>query len=378
MIHLPADNNPNLVKIHLNYAIANLRLLSGMLNHETAIMPVVKSDGYGHGLVEISKKLAGENGVWGFGISTLQEAYLLRRAGISSRLFLLSGCFPGDETDAARLETVTGVISMEMLDRLQKTAEHLGRKIPVHLKVDTGMVRYGLSPEELMEIVHARSKWRNILFQGIYTHMPVADERQNAFNTHQINRFSHLLNLVRKAGWDPEYVHMANSAALINFPQSHFNLVRPGIAIYGSVPWGTAGNNPGLQNVMSYSSRISSLRRVTGGTRIGYGHAVRVQKNSVVAVVPAGYDDGYMRSLSNSGKVLVKGVRCNILGRICMKAFMVDVTDVPYPEVGERVVMLGHSGNDAITVDELASWAGTISYELMCLAGRRNRRIFCE
>jgi alanine racemase len=371
----PHDSNPNIVGIDIDAAASNLRALSGRLKNGAQIMPVVKSDAYGHGLVDISRRLIQEKNVWGLGISLVQEAYELRSAGITSRIFLLSGCFPGEERAVAELNVVAGVVSVEMMHRLQEAADRINEHIHVHIKVDTGMGRYGLWPEELVRTASCLNKWPNLIFDGLYTHMPVSDRKGDPFNLSQINLFSTLVARVREAGWDPEYIHMANSAAIINFPDSHFNLVRPGIGIYGSLPGDMNSEEAGLRPVMSFESTLASVKKVAAMTPIGYGHAARVEKNSVVAVVPAGYDDGYTRSLSCRGQVLVKGVRCDILGRICMKAFMVNVTDVPEPAAGDRVVMIGSSGSETVGVDDLASWAGTISYELMCLIGSRNPRI---
>ena len=375
MIFKPPDNNPNIVKIHPDYAASNLRAISGKLNKDVQIMPVVKSDAYGHGLVHISRRLVQEKNVWGLGISTVQEAYLIRNAGIKTRLFLLSGCLPGEEQTVSQIDIVTGAVSLQMLDRLQHAATDTGSRISVHIKVDTGMGRYGLTHDELAQTVTRLHTWPNLVFEGLYTHMPVSDEKNNLFNQNQIRLFTELIKCAKEAGWHPEYIHMANSAGVFNFPESHFNLVRPGIGIYGSLPTGMDSERADLMPVMSFQSVIASLRKVAAMTPIGYGHAARMKKNSVVAVVPAGYDDGYMRSLSCRGQVLVKGVRCNILGRICMKAFMVDVTEVPEPAIGDRVTLIGSSGREQIHIDDLASRAGTISYELMCLIGSRNRRL---
>lgn len=375
MISRPVDNNPNLVEINPDSLEANLDFLSARLTGHAQIMPVVKSDGYGHGLIDVGSRLAGRRGVWGLGISSIREAYKLRQAGTGARLFLLSGCFPGEEKDAVRLDTTVGVVSVSMLYRLQKAAAALGASVAIHIKVDTGMVRYGMEPDEVEAVAARRDTWPNLDFQGIYTHMPVADEKDNGFNLRQIESFTCLLERLGDNGWAPEYVHMANSAAIMNFPASHFNLVRPGLAVYGALPGNMPEHVMDLEPVMSFSSRIACVKDIPAGTAIGYGHAVTVGKNTTVAVVPAGYDDGYMRSLSRGGYVLVRGLRCNILGRICMKAFMIDVTGIPRPSEGEKVVMLGKSGDAVIRAGELADWAGTISYELMCLVGSRNRRI---
>ena len=372
----PNDCNPNLVKIDLDALTHNARALSALASETAQLMPVVKSDAYGHGLLEVSRRLKNEDNIWGLGISTISEAYTLRRAGIDGRLFLLSGCFPGEEDAVMELGLTVGVVSVRMLNDLQQAAFGKSVQIPIHVKVDTGMGRYGLEPEDALQVVSERKKWPDLLFQGLYTHMPVADQRDDPFNLRQIQSFESLIRNMRLCGWEPEYIHMANSAGLVNFPQARFNLARPGIGIYGHVPGQKSSASPELKPVLSFESRIASVRAMGAGTLIGYGRMGRLDKNSLVAVVPAGYDDGYMRSLSNRGKVLVKGVQCNILGTICMKAFMVDVSAVPDVAVGDRVVMIGRSGECSITADELASRAGTISYELMCLIGSRNRRIY--
>ncbi len=370
------DRNPNLVTVDIDALRHNVALLARSLQGDARLMPVVKSDAYGHGIVEVSRGIEEMPEVWGFGISTISEALVLRDAGISKPLFLLSGCFPGEEQAVAGLGLTVGVISEEMLDALQDAASGLRVNIPVHLKADTGMGRFGFCHDELVDIAGRLDEWPLLGFEGLYTHMPVADSRHDPFNNEQIARFRRLVADVRRRGWHPKYVHMANSAAVLNFPDSHFNLARPGIGIYGCLPSSPEPSYPRLRPVMSFRSRLVSVRRFHDEAFIGYGRTGRVEKNSVVAVIPAGYDDGCMRSLSNSGKVLVKGVRCNIVGRVCMRALMVDVSHVQGVATGDTAVFIGQSGAGSITANELAVWAGTISYELLCLIGTRNRRIF--
>ena len=367
---------PNRVSINLDNALHNLRVIAGRLKPGVSIMPVVKSDAYGHGLAETSHILEQEKEVWGFGISTADEARILREAGITKRLFLLSGCFPQEASALKELDLSVGAVSMEMLDVLQSHARRYGFRQKVHLKVDTGMGRYGVLPEEAVAIASGLSRWPDIILEGLYTHMPVADDQSDSFNQAQIELFTRLVSRVQAAGWKPRYIHMANSAAVMNFPASHFNLVRPGIAVYGSLPGVSGSHSHLLKGVMSFESTIQTVRYLRAGTPVGYGHTARLNNNSLVAVVPAGYDDGYMRSLSSRGIVMVKGERCPVLGRICMRAMMVDVSAVDRPAPGDRVLLFGSAGGDSLPVDEIARLADTISYELLCLVGTRNRRIF--
>ena len=339
-------------------------------------MPVVKSDAYGHGLAETGRILEQEQRVWGFGIATADEARILREAGIKKRLFLLAGCFPHEKPALKELDLTVGAVSIEMLDELQGFARRHGIRQKVHLKVDTGMGRYGVLPEEAVAIASGLRRWPDIILEGLYTHMPAADRPSDPFNVAQIEQFARLVGRVRSAGWKPRYIHMANSAAVMNFPSSHFNLVRPGIAIYGSLPENSGQHARTLKDVMSFESAIQTVRCLKAGTPVGYGRAARLENNSLVAVVPTGYDDGYLRSLSSRGIVMVRGKRCPVLGRICMRAMMVDVSAVDRPAPGDRVLLFGSAGGHALPVDEIARLADTISYELLCLAGTRNRRIF--
>ena len=339
------------------------------------LIPVIKSDAYGHGLMETAKALL-ETGIHGLAISELEEANKLRAAGIDAPLLLISGILPGTEKEAIALEATVSVVRPGDLDRLEKAARETGAGVPVHLKVDTGMGRLGLEPGQVLQAWENRSRWPSLHLQGLFTHLCCADEPEDPMNQIQRMRFEGLIEELKKVGWIPGVVHVANSAGLVNLHWTRTYAARPGIALYGGYPGTESRKRIRLQPVMSFSSRIISTRKVKGGEPIGYGATFWAPGPGRVAVVPVGYDDGYPRGLSNRSQVLVKGKRCPVIGNICMKALMIDITGVDGVQEGEEVVLLGSQGGERITVEELAGLSGTISYELLCMLGSRNRRIF--
>ncbi len=365
----------NWVEIDLSAIRHNIRVLRAIaLKSGAQLMPVIKSEAYGHGLVEVGRLLDRE-GIWGLGISEIEEAHMLRQAGVNSPLFLLSG-FPLDAVrEIVGLNLIPGICRIEELNTLNSYCSREGMKRqPVHLKVDTGMGRLGFSRSRLLEIVKMKASWPALEFSGIYSHMPVADTPSDPFNRLQLESFDSILADVVKAGWHFRWVHIANSAGLIHFEMARYNLVRPGLGIYGVYPDRSGRDILDLRPAMGFKSRIVDIRCVPSDTAIGYGHSFYTKRQSRIAVVPVGYDDGFIRSLSNKAEVLIHGVRCPVVGRICMKALMVDVSCLASAGSGDEVVLLGCQGDESITLDELAQRAGTISYELMCLLGRLNFR----
>ena len=368
----------NKVEIDLEALEHNFRVLEALLSGSGArMLAVVKSDAYGHGIVEVSKALEAL-GAWGFGISEIEEGHILRDAGISSPILLMSGLCPGTEDEVIKLDLITGIPDKALLNALERAAAKAGRRARVHLKVDTGMGRLGLSGSEFQEVLNERSAWPHLEFQGIFSHFSAADTPEDPLNQEQIDRFTRMLRMAEHGGWIPDAVHMANSAGLIHFPQARFNLARPGIALYGAYPGDASRHKVNLRPVMSFKSKVISLKDVPEGFTVSYGHTFVTARASRIGVVPVGYDDGYPRRLSNRGRVLVRGRSCPVVGRICMKALMVDLTGVDGASTGDDVVLLGSQHGATITVEEVAQWADTISYELLCLLGTRNQRRYLK
>ncbi len=373
--HMPCLNS-NRVCVDLDALEKNLQALKECLaSPSTGIMAVVKSDAYGHGLLEVSRALE-SLGVWGLGISEIEEAFALREAGVSLPIVLLSGICPGTEDDVVHLNLITGVPDLHTLNMLERAASRADRHIQVHIKVDTGMGRFGLTADELEMVSRSLASWPHLKFSGLYSHLSAADDPEDLFTQEQIKRFRAMLDTIRSAGWNPRFIHLANSAGLIHFPETHFNLVRPGIALYGSYPGRSSEDSVSLQPVMSFKSRIISIRDVPAGYPVSYGHTWHTERASRIAVIPVGYDDGYLRSLSSKARVIIRGKLCPVIGRICMKAMMVDVTGVDNLYMGDEVILLGSQEGMSVRAEELAGWADTISYELLCLLGTRNRRYF--
>ncbi|MEF3169303.1 MAG: alanine racemase [Deltaproteobacteria bacterium] len=364
----------NRIEVNLSAIRQNFRAIASLHGLETSrLMAVVKSDGYGHGMVEVSRLLVAE-GAWGLAIFDLSEGERLRSNGISARIFLLSGFPLGDEEGIMALGLIPGVTQRAQLHALEKEAARRKARCEIHLKADTGMGRMGFEPEEITEIVKARGEWPHLAFAGLYTHLSSADDPEDPETRRQIDVFARLVATVRRLGWDPPFLHAANSAGLIHFPESIYSIARIGLAIYGAYPGEKAKEKIALQPAMSFKSRIVEIRSSPPGSPVSYGHRFRCARASRIAVLPVGYDDGYFRSLSGSARVIIRGRPRPVLGNICMKALMVDVTDAPAAEVGDEAVLLGRQEGEEITLEELAEWSGTISYEVMCSLGTRNTR----
>lgn len=321
-----------------------------------SLMPVVKSDAYGHGLLEVCRVLEPE-GAWGFGISEIFEAELIRAAGLDLPLFLLSGFSPEEVLSLMNIEKITvGICAFEQLDALDKVCEASGKKeFPVHLKLDTGMGRYGFMPEALLDIVRKRSMWPYISFKGMYSHLANASEPADPFNRKQYDLFYHVFSQAGQLGWTPEETHMANSSGLIHGLDKRCTLARPGIAIYGSYPDGYAKDVIELSPAMTLTARVDSVKIVPPGQHIGYGKTFTTSRSSIIAVVRAGYDNGYLRAMSNRADVIVNGVVCPVLGNVCMQAVMVDVSYAGEVKPGDTVVLLGKAQDAQISPEEAAS-----------------------
>ena len=370
------ESENSLVEIDLSAISYNLRKLY-LITHPKGckLMPIVKSDAYGHGLLEVTKELL-KHDIWGLGIYELEEAAILRQAGIGEQIFLLSGLLNGDAKRAIELDLTIGIVAKRELCELNLAAKALSKRVNVHLKVDTGMGRFGLLPNDIFDVITSRSKWPYLNIEGLYSHFSCADDEKSPQNIKQLRLFKTILRDLKGHGFIPRFIHMANSAAIFNFKESLFNLARPGIAIYGAYKRDNLGDI--LRPALSFSSKVVDIKELSKGSGISYGHTTYLKRDSKVALVPVGYDNGFLRALSNRADVLIKGKRCKVLGAICMKTIIVDVTHVSDVEIGERVTLIGEERGNEMSVVELADRAGTISYELLCLIGKLNRRRFVK
>ena len=352
----------------------NLKAIRALLEPHVAILPVIKSEAYGHGLVQVAKALASE-GVYGFGLSDLEEAVRLREEGLVLPLVLLSGFEPQWLTEIIRFRVIPVVTDLYQLQILSDFTKTKRKKLSLHLKIDTGMHRLGLARKELSEALEILLGHPYLNLTGVMSHLAAADQPYTELTVNQKKAFWTSIEEIKRLGFKPRFYHLANSAALILDSQTHYNLVRPGLALYGVYPCTEARKKLNLNPVMTLKARIFSIKEVPPGGFIGYGPLYRAPRSMKIAYVPIGYDDGYLRVLSNRGFAWLKGERIPVIGAVSMRCTAFDVSKVKNVSRGDEVILLG--GQQAeVPVEDLAHKAGVISYELLCLLGSRAHKIY--
>uniref|UniRef100_A0A7V4G6P6 Alanine racemase n=1 Tax=Desulfobacca acetoxidans TaxID=60893 RepID=A0A7V4G6P6_9BACT len=351
----------------------NYRELKGRVAPGVRIMGVVKADAYGHGLIPVSRTLVAE-GADCLGVASLEEGLALREAGVQAPVAVLLGIVPEEaqETVAAGLEVV--LYRHDVAEALEAAGRALGRKARVHLKVDTGMGRLGLLPEEVPPFLERWHDSPHLEFLGLVSHLAMAEAPDKTYTLRQLREFVGVLEAARGRGWGLPLSHLANSAGTIELRDTHFAMVRPGISLYGSPPAPERSWEVRLRPVMSFRTRILQVKRLPPGSCISYSCTYTTVAPCDVAVLPVGYCNGLSRQLSNRGEVLIRGRRAPIRGRVCMNLIMVEVTHIPGVSPGEAATLLGEDGAERLTADELAGWSGTISYEVYCALGNANPR----
>ena len=360
--------------IHLDHLTHNLRLLQEQVG-DRPLWPVVKADAYGHGAQLVAPHLLAL-GYDTLGVADAAEALALIEAGVRATFVILSATLPEHSEALVAHGCEPVVCTRGMLEALAREARRMGRRVALHLKVDTGMGRVGIRPEEVPAFLEHSRSFPELRVRGLMSHFPRADEADKAYSLEQIERFRRVAEATR--GYDIEVRHMANSAAILDLPDSHFDTVRPGIALYGLRPsWEIA--NPRVEElkpVLEWQSRITFLKEVPAGTGLSYGHAFHTRQPSLIATLPIGYGDGLSRNLSNNLDVLVGGRRCPQVGRITMDMSLVDVTALRGEVgLGDEAVVIGRQGGEEITADELARKLGTINYEIVTCIARRVPRV---
>ncbi len=330
-----------------------------------AILPVIKADGYGHGMIALARESL-KFGAPMLGVGALEEGRTLRREKIAAPALLLDGIFPEEAADAVKYRLTPVVFSLDVAKELNRAGKKAGKKIAVHLKFDTGMGRLGFTLHQAIEAVTQIAKMKNIHVEGVMTHFASASDVQSPQTDNQLRRFAGVLEVVKKTGLKPLYIHAANSAAILNYKQSHYGMVRPGIALYGAPP--TELKGLAFKPVMSVTSRLISVKDIPQGEGIGYNATYVTPRNKKVGVVLGGYADGINRLLSNRGLFLVRGKPVPIIGNVCMDMVMVDLSRVPSAAPGDEVVILG-GGVPETSAEHWAELAGTIPYEIFCRLG---------
>jgi alanine racemase len=360
--------------IHLDHLTDNLRLLQALAG-KRMIWPVLKANAYGHDALIVASHLI-RAGCKTFCVADVQEAAALADAGVQATFVVLSATLPQHSEALVAYDCEPVVCTLEIIQALAVAAEKARKQISVHLKVDTGMGRLGIRPEEAVAFLRRCRDFPWLKVRGLMSHFPRADETDKRYSLEQLARFRQVEQSI--TGYGIETRHMANSAAIFDLPESHFDAVRPGIALYGLPPSATMANGrvSELKPVLEWKSQIIFLKEVAAGTGLSYGHAYHTQKPSLIATVPIGYGDGLARNLSNELEVLVRGVRCPQVGRITMDMSLIDVTALRgQVEPGDEVVIIGRQGNEKITAEELAAKLGSINYEIVTCISHRVPRV---
>ncbi len=362
------------VEIDLSALRHNFFQAKNRMSSKTRILGVVKSDAYGHGMIPVARELAA-CGAHFFAVSKLWEAAELHAANLGLPVVVLLGVEPAEMVEAVAIGVRPVVFRMDHAKALSRVACSLNKEAIVHLKVDTGMGRLGVPCAEVESFLDELIRLPGIRIEGILSHFAVADESDKSYCELQLGRFRQVLQTAAARGL-PVYGHIANSAGLLDLPHAHFQLVRPGIMLYGSPPSDELLQPADLRPVMHFKSTILHLKNVPEGQPIGYGRTYVTRRPSRIATVPVGYDDGYSRLLSNRGQVLVRGKRAPVVGRISMNMITVDVTHIPEAAEDDEVVLLGCQEEECITGEEIAALCGTISYEIFCSFGRNRYKTF--
>ena len=354
---------PSRVDIDLEALASNVRLIKAHVGAGTGIMAVVKANAYGHGAVTVAR-IALRNGATCLAVANLAEAVQLRRAGIAAPILVLS-YVPSDSIPFAVEDDITvSLFDIGQMARFQNIARATGGILKTHIKVDSGMGRLGILPREVKEMMRTLRTCDAIQVEGIYTHFSVADE-DPFYTAQQRAAFENVIKTMREAGCAFRYVHAANSAATVKPAAGGFNLVRPGLLLYGLQPCESATSLEGLQPVMSWKTVIAQVKTLPPGSPVGYGNSYRTRGEEKIAVLPVGYADGLRRSPRSWREVLVHGKRAPLVGRVSMEKTTINVSHIPDVTAGDEVVLLGKQGDEEISADEVAAWIDSINYEAL-------------
>lgn len=366
-------------EVNLEALLHNYKQIRAYISEDTKVCSVIKADGYGHGAIPVAKELS-EAGVDAFAVAASQEAMALRKNGIDCPVLVLGYTGEDDYLDMVKHHITQTVFRLDMAKSLSEVALSLNIKAHIHIKIDTGMGRIGFLPcKESIGIIKEIADLPMIQIDGIFTHFARADEVDKEVSYKQLKMFRAFMKDLRREGIDYGHVHMSNSAGLIDLSEADFNMVRVGIAMYGLYPSEDVDRNAiQLKPVLSLKSSIILVKELPEGYPISYGGRYVTDRVTKVATIPVGYGDGYPRSLSSKGRVLIRGKEAKILGTVCMDQFMVDVSYIDGVSEGDEVILIGSSGDEHISVEEIAGHMNTINYEVVCQLGKRIPRVYVK
>jgi alanine racemase len=374
-MNLSSENfppRPAWTEIDLGKLRRNLQLIRGDLPKNVQLMAVVKDEAYGHGALDVAR-VAVEEGAWGFGLSTLEEAMTLRDAGITAPLLLLG------ERQEAELEWCVAhdltvcVNEPHNVRALAKIAAKFGKQVPVHLKIHTGMSRYGVRWDEALPLIEKIVAEKSLSLEGVMTHFSQSDETEKTFANLQFARFQEILTALEQRKISVTLRHTCNSGGFLDLPHTHLDMVRVGILLYGVFPSLVCRKIPGIEPVMSVKAKIAAIQKLKPGEVVGYGMRYTATSERRIAILPIGYGDGFPR-VRNEGCALIHGRRAPLLGGIAMDALMVDITDIPQAQMWDEAVIMGRQGGEEITVRDIAKLKNSVTYDVLTSWRLRLRR----
>ena len=367
-------------KRELDAVAWNMEQMKKNLKEGTEMVAVIKTDGYGHGAVQVASMLESYDYVWGYAVATLDEAVVLRAAEIQKPILVLGCIFPDQYWEMLKYEIRMNVYTKEMAEAISALAVEKGEQAYVHIKLDTGMARLGFSAEESsIEEIKEIAELPNLVLEGVFTHFAKADEDDKTFTMMQLEKFEWMTQRLEEEGVTFPYVHASNSAGIIDVRRADYNLVRAGIAIYGLYPSEEVDKEKvQLKPALSLKSHIAFVKDIPAGTPVSYGGDFVSEHQMRIATIPIGYGDGYPRSLSDTGYVLIRGKKAPIIGRICMDQFMVDVSDIPEVKFGDKVTLIGRNQEEYLPVEKLSELSGRFNYEFVCDLGKRIPRVYVQ
>ena len=360
-------------EIYLDRLVNNYKIIKRQVK-KAKIMAAIKADAYGHGAIEVARTLEAED-IYMFGVASIEEGVELRQAGVNSKILVLSPILYSQIDAVIEYNLIPTISELGFFKLLDNKMQKLRRSILVHVEVDTGMTRTGIPYQDVKATIRKIKRSPFVKIEGIFSHFPLADA-DGSFTKKQIEEFSTLIGDLKRQKVNPTLVHLANSSGIFKYPDSHFNLVRPGIALYGLTASTNTNYTKGLLPVMKLKSRVVNIRNAAANTAISYGHTYKTKIRSRIATISVGYGDGFPRALSNRGAVLCKGKSVPIVGAICMDLIMIDVTDIKDVQIGDVVTLIGKDGREEITAEECAQKSHTIVYEITSGIGPRVARVF--
>jgi alanine racemase len=368
-------------RINLDAIEYNMDRMKENLADGVKMISVIKSDGYGHGALQIARLLEAKEYIWGYALAALDEAVVLKKGGIEKPLLVLGCIFPEQWEEMLEHEIRMTVYTEETARQVSELAVKAGKKAYIHIKLDTGMARLGfpVCADSVLQIASI-CRMPNLVIEGMYTHFAKADETEKAFTSKQLEDYLWMVKVLADRGVTAAYYHCSNSAGIIDVKEANMDLVRAGIAAYGLYPSEEVRKeNVSLKPAMELVSHVTHVKWVEEGTPVSYGGTFITKRRTKIATIPVGYGDGYPRSLSNQGYVLIHGKKAPILGRVCMDQFMVDATEIEDVRFGDKVVLIGEDGEERITVEELSGLSDRFNYEFICSFGKRvPREYLCQ